>query len=111
DEAVAWQRQRHGHRLFFGRYTGQTPSRRRGLRGVYDRANSDFQQAIRNDRALAESELLEALEPGELGRHRPYVQRPLGAELIAREEMTFRAPDLLITNFSMLNIMLMRAEE
>ena len=112
DEAIDWQRRyRHGHRIFFGRYTGQTPSRRRDRRAIYDTANTDFQAALRNDVALAAREAHEGLEPGSLGRHRPYVQRPLGAELIAREEMTHRAPDLLITNFSMLNIMLMRADE
>ena len=42
-------------------------------------------------------------------RHRPHVARPLGAEMLCREEMTFRAPDVLITNYSMLNVMLMRA--
>ena len=112
DEAIDWQRRyRHGHRIFFGRYTGQTPSRRRDRHAIYDTANTDFQAALRNDVALAAREAHEGLEPGSLGRHRPYVQRPLGAELIAREEMTHRAPDLLITNFSMLNIMLMRADE
>lgn len=110
DRALEWlAEERAGHRLFFGRYTGQTPSRRRGLRAIYERAQGDFEQAVRDDELAREQAGDE--EEGELGQHRPYVQRPLGAELIAREEMTFRAPDLLITNFSMLNIMLMRADE
>jgi hypothetical protein len=112
DDQLNWlDTHRNHHRFYFGRYTGQTPSRRAGLRGVYDQAYNQSLAAAARDVQLAEQEIREGLPPGSLGRHRPYVQRPLGAELIAREEMTAHAPDILITNFSMLNIMLMREEE
>jgi Lhr-like helicase len=88
-----WLRQRRrGHRFYFGRYTGQTPHRdlRRALRGLARRA-----------------EEAERLGP----EHRPYVARPLGAELLTREDMQLYPPDMLITNFSMLNVMLNRRDE
>jgi Lhr-like helicase len=44
-------------------------------------------------------------------KYRPYVARPLGAELLTREDMQLAPPDILITNFSMLNVMLSRRDE
>ena len=112
DETIDWLgRHRAGHRFYFGRYTGQTPSQRNGLKGVYENARDELAQALIHDHALVGRERSEGLSEGFYGRHRPHVQRPLGAELIAREEMIHRAPDVLITNFSMLNIMLMRENE
>jgi ATP-dependent helicase YprA (DUF1998 family) len=93
ESQLAWlRRQRHGHRFYFGRYTGQTPHR-------------DLQRVLR---ALARrAEEAEKLGPD----HRPYVARPLGAELLTRPDMQFYPPDILITNFSMLNVMLNRRDE
>ncbi len=90
---LEWLRQhRLDHRFYFGRYTGQTPHR-------------DLQRVMR---ALARR----ADEAERLGRdHRPYVARPLGAELLTREDMQLFPPDILITNFSMLNVMLNRRDE
>jgi Lhr-like helicase len=90
---LEWLRQhRRGHRFYFGRYTGQTPHRdlQRVLRAVARRADE-----------------AERLGPD----HRPYVARPLGAELLTREDMQRFPPDILITNFSMLNVMLNRRDE
>jgi ATP-dependent helicase YprA (DUF1998 family) len=92
-DQLAWlDRQRRGHRFYFGRYTGQTPYRdlQRVLRGLARRA--------------AEAE---RLGPS----YRPYVARPLGAELLTRQDMQQFPPDVLITNFSMLNVMLNRRDE
>jgi Lhr-like helicase len=90
---LEWLRQhRHGHRFYFGRYTGQTPHR-------------DLQRVIK---ALARR----AREAERLGPDfRPYVARPLGAELLTREDMQSYPPDILITNYSMLNVMLNRRDE
>jgi Lhr-like helicase len=93
EEQLRWlDRERHGHRFYFGRYTGQTPYR-------------DLQKTLR---ALARR----AREADRLGpEYRPYVARPLGAELLTRGDMQLFPPDILITNFSMLNVMLNRREE
>ena len=100
---------RHGHRFCFGRYTGQTPSARNNLRRLYADIDRRAKAAAARDQQAVAREQAEGLAPGT--RYRPYVPRTLGAEQLSREEMIARAPDILITNFSMLNIMLMRGNE
>jgi hypothetical protein len=110
EDQLAWlDTHRHGHRFTFGRYTGQTPNR--NLRRLYARMHDRAEAARRHDDEQARRERREGLANGSLRRHRPYLPRPLGAEQLSRPEMTSRAPDVLITNFSMLNIMLMREQE
>jgi ATP-dependent helicase YprA (DUF1998 family) len=110
DHAEAWMnRERHGHRFAFGRYTGQTPDK--DLKSFYGDAQDLWDSAAARDRLTADWEREVGMEPGLLGRYRPYVPRPLGAEQLSRPEMKNRAPDILITNFSMLNVMLMRRDE
>ena len=94
DGQLEWlRRERRGHRFYFGRYTGQTPHR-------------DLQR-VHDARSRAGREEAERLGPD----YRPYVARPLGAELLTREDMQLYPPDILITNFSMLNVMLNRRDE
>lgn len=92
---VAWlDQERHGHRFYFGRYTGQTPHLERELKTA-------MRQMARR-----------AAEAARLGsEYRPYVARPLGAELLTRPDMQAQPPDVLITNYSMLNVMLNRPDE
>lgn len=112
DDQLAWLNEhRHGHRFTFGRYTGQTPSPREGLKGVYQQAADRAAGARARDARAARVEVERGLQTGALGRYWPYVARPLGAEQLSRPEMTEHAPDVLITNFSMLNVMLMRDGE
>ena len=102
---------RHGHRFYFGRYTGQTPSQWGNLKRVYREIAARAMAAERRDR---ETNVDASSSQGAAGTHesyREYVERPLGAEALSRPDMLAHAPDLLITNFSMLNIMLMRANE
>jgi ATP-dependent helicase YprA (DUF1998 family) len=109
---LAWlDRHRHGHRFTFGRYTGQTPSPRNNLKRLYGRMDERAMAAAAHDQIAGQRERAEGLPTGTLPRHRPYVPRPLGAEQLSRPEMTAFAPDVLITNFSMLNVMLMRDNE
>lgn len=93
ERQLAWlDAHRFGHRFYFGRYTGQTPHR-------------DLQRVLRGLARRAE-------EAERLGSdHRPFVVRPLGAELLTRQDMRMTPPDILITNFSMLNVMLNRRDE
>jgi ATP-dependent helicase YprA (DUF1998 family) len=97
---------RHGHRFFFGRFTGPTPVsgapqpvdpkhyRTDELRRYLRRAAATY------DRAM------------EIGGETPYfVPSVDGAEMRSRWDMIAHAPDILVTNYSMLNIMLMRERE
>lgn len=97
--------ERGGNRITFGRYTGQTPvagrpsnegalrrlrGRMRGMAGESD--------AVRSDPDLDE----------EVRYYFPNVD---GGEMWSRWDMQDTPPDILITNYSMLNIMLMRSIE
>ncbi len=98
--ARAWlQANRGGNRIYFGRYTGRTPVS--GDRSVNNRSRlRDELRSIHQDaRAVAGS----AAER--------FFQRMDGAEMWSRWDMQDTPPDILITNYSMLNIMLMRAIE
>jgi ATP-dependent helicase YprA (DUF1998 family) len=101
-DQIAWlDEHRNGHRVYFGRYTGQTP------RGTGE-LKKTLQQIDR--RAIAAAEHVGAGDPEGLD-YRAFVARPLGAELLTREDMRAFPPDILITNFSMLSIMLTRPDE
>lgn len=95
DQWLATHRQ--GHRFWFGRYTSQTPSERHGLRSVYEEIERRATAAYGTG--------------GGPGGSSIQIPRPLGSEMLSRPEMTAYAPDVLITNFSMLNVMLMRENE
>lgn len=105
DEVRAWlDEHRNGHRFYFGRYTGATPvtgNRTNQLRvkelAAYLRATG-----ARGERArqLAKDNLDEDLQY--------FVPRLDGAEMRSRWDMADAPPDILITNYSMLNVMLMR---
>ncbi|MDO9410074.1 DEAD/DEAH box helicase [Patulibacter sp.] len=99
DAARAWAtRERRGHRFYFGRYTGQTP--RMAHQGkAWLRA---MQQRVE-----ATEDLLRNGGPD----YRDRLARYDGAELVFREDMISHPPDVLITNFSMLSIMLGRDVE
>lgn len=101
---------RDGHRFYFGRYTGQTPvggsigdrNRTSELRRFLSAANARHRRAVELD---DESPL-----PG--GRRRAwFVQATDGSEMRSRWDMQLTPPDILITNYSMLNVMLMRERE
>jgi ATP-dependent helicase YprA (DUF1998 family) len=103
--AHAWlDQQRSGHRFFFGRYTGQTPvsnrpensTARRNLRRYLNEVEGLYATAVAGD-------------AGDAKGHRYFVPRLDGAEMRSRWDMQARPPDILITNYSMLNVMLRRA--
>lgn len=100
--------QRGGNRLLFGRYTGQTP--------VSSQSNSKAaerrlrQSLERMDRSWSQIEA--ALEDPNFDEDiRYHFPRPDGGEMWSRWDMQDTPPDILITNYSMLNIMLMREVE
>jgi len=89
--------------LWFGRYTGATP----GSGGVpTGRVSAD---AARDMRELAHlnARLAELNDPELMAQF----QDPHAGELITRWDMIATPPDVLVTNYSMLNVMLMRDVE
>jgi ATP-dependent helicase YprA (DUF1998 family) len=91
---------RPGHRFYFGRYTGQTE-----LPGKRDKARIE-----RLRRALVE-QAERAARVRDDPQKRYFMAQLDGSEMRSRWDMQDYPPDLLITNYSMLNIMLMRRLE
>lgn len=93
---------RGGNRITFGRYTGSAPvSGTRGSRSAVRRLRerlrdmAEESEAVRADSALDEDT-------------RYYFPNIGGGEMWSRWDMQDTPPDIFITNYSMLNIMLMR---
>lgn len=95
---------RNGNRFYFGRYTGNTP-----VSGTRDKAASKLLEEKKSLIAdwNAAKEALEHNGNEELIYHVPCME-PDSAEMWDRFSMQKSAPDILITNYSMLNIILMR---
>jgi len=96
------------NRIYFGRYTGRTPEP-----GAYGIKPADYAK-----RLMTLEEQVEALEKSratlgevEYAKRRPHFQRLDGAEMRGRWDMMADPPDILITNYSMLNVMLRREYE
>jgi len=92
---------RHGHRFYFGRYTGQTP-----ISGIKDNRNR-ISTLARQLRDMDDTARIVAHDE----EKRYFFPQLNGAEMITRWDMQDHPPDILITNYSMLNIMLMRDYE
>jgi ATP-dependent helicase YprA (DUF1998 family) len=96
-EAGRWlDGHRQGNRIYFGRYTSRTP-----IPGDRDtaRLRKELRDLAREEAGVAGSEAA------------VFFQKLGGAEMWSRWDMQDYPPDLLITNYSMLNIMLMRSIE
>jgi len=104
DKARQWlDTHRNGNRFYFGRYTGQTPvsgpkpRKLSELRKFLKQAGKDFDSVVS--------------QFGTDSDQRYFMADPLGCEGRSRWDMQATPPDILITNYSMLNIMLMRRLE
>ena len=120
DDARQWfDDNAHGNRIHFGRYTGDSPVagslRDLGANGKF-KINSYKMQELRE--VLSQySDNVEAIneftrQPANAARRKELISffpRLDGAEMRSRFDMQESPPDILITNFSMLSIMLMRA--
>src|SRR5205823_5045982 len=91
-----------GHRFYFGRYTSQTPYAPSELKGVLRSIDRRAQAAARRTE--------QARSEGDSTDYCSFVPRPLGAELLTRQDIRHAPPDILITNYSMLSIMLTRPD-
>lgn len=111
DPIHQWLNQnRRGNRITFGRYTGQTPlsgfendNSRNRLRRELQQRDEQWQEIQRILPQLTDPELCEQLPF--------YFSRMDGGEMWSRWDMQDSPPDILITNYSMLNIMMMRSIE
>jgi len=106
-EAHRWlDRNRAGHRFWFGRYTSATP-----VSGPY--TNAKRAELRRRLRRMEQEWLRVQASAAASGDRRllNYFQKPEGSEMWSRWDMQEHPPDILITNYSMLNIMLMRSIE
>ena len=110
DNQLNWlDRNRLGHRFYFGRYTGQTPYQSNELKRTMQSIALRYREAERLTRLDLERQQRDtAFIPTD---YRPFVPRPLSAEMVLRPDMQEYPPDLLITNYSMLNVMLSRSNE
>lgn len=98
DRVRGWlNRRRPGHRFWFGRYTGWTPIAGSPLR---DGAEAELRTELRRLSSLATR-----VAGTDAQRFFPRFD---GGEMWSRWDMQDAPPDILITNYSMLNIMLMR---
>ncbi|MCF7824821.1 MAG: DEAD/DEAH box helicase [Candidatus Marinimicrobia bacterium] len=120
DPVREWlEKNAQGNSIYFGRYNGQTP-----IAGRLERINDDGHSEINPYKIAA---LKDALSTIEVNAHlveqyivekelqgkdadelRSYFPRLDGSEMRSRFDMQVAPPDILITNFSMLGIMLMR---
>ena len=99
-DARRWlQANRHGNAIYFGRYTGRTPIAGGRTPGKQGRLREEL-KSIASDAQFVGS--------SEAARFFPTVD---GGEMWSRWDMQDHPPDILITNYSMLNIMLMRSIE
>ncbi len=104
-----WLDQHRGsNRILFGRYTGQTPvpgtSRAAATVGKLKRSLKQLDDAWRR----VESAIGQPDVDSDIAFH---FARMDGGEMWSRWDMQETPPDILITNYSMLNIMLMRSIE
>ena len=105
-----WLDDEHGrNRILFGRYTGQTPvPGDRGSMNTMSRLRDRLQE-MANTSASIRQQLTERSDiDREILYHFPNID---GGEMWSRWDMQDTPPDILVTNYSMLNIMLMRSIE
>jgi hypothetical protein len=104
DKAREWlDLHRRGNRFYFGRYTGQTP-----VAGVRPKKLAELRKYL----AASERDFQAVVDQfGRESDQRYFMADPFGCESRSRWDMQAAPPDVLITNYSMLNIMLMRRLE
>jgi len=92
--------------IWFGRYTGVTLGG-----GVAPKSKTERFERDKSEINALDKEFLEFSESFEDKDNLDQFTNPSGAEMIARWDMAAHAPDILVTNYSMLNAMLMRDQE
>ncbi len=93
--------------IWFGRYTSVTL----GNREFPPKKSSPAFKSVKRDLQALESEQRKLLTTESGSQLQDQFSDPSGAEMLCRWDMIASAPDILITNYSMLNVMLMRKAE
>lgn len=108
NNARGWlDKNREGHRFYFGRYTGRTPiSGDENNNNVKNLLSEDEKEHVRDWKAV-KAEVTNNNGSNDLLYQLPCMDGD-SSEMWSRQSMQDKAPDILITNYSMLNIMLMR---
>lgn len=109
DSTHAWlDENRFGNKITFGRYTGLTP-----VAGTPDRPRVSRLRDHLGQLDEQHGKVLEAIRSGRTANQdaQYYFPRLDGGEMWSRWDMQTTPPDIMITNYSMLNIMLMRSIE
>ncbi|MBI4473474.1 MAG: DEAD/DEAH box helicase [Acidobacteria bacterium] len=104
----------NGHRFWFGRYNSVAPvpglresqQKRQELRRRLNEMDTQWARAVQTVQRVQDPNERKKKE-----RILDYFQNPSGSEMWSRWDMQDAPPDILITNYSMLNIMLMRGLE
>lgn len=100
---------RGGNRILFGRYTGETPvPGERGDTNAMNRLRIRLQEMAGTSEEIRQQLVTNPDMDREIRYHFPNID---GGEMWSRWDMQDTPPDILITNYSMLNIMLMRSIE
>lgn len=89
---------RAGNRIYFGRYTGRTPVSGQRTSSNTDRLREELQNIEQAAQAVSGNPTAKR-----------FFQAVDGAEMWSRWDMQETPPDIMITNYAMLNIMLMRS--
>lgn len=100
--------QRGGNRITFGRYTGLTPVPGEPTNRTKLNTLRHELQRLQQQHEQIQQELIKPTADPDL---QWYFANPAGSEMWSRWDMQDTPPDILITNYSMLNIMLMRRIE
>ncbi|NEB86106.1 DEAD/DEAH box helicase [Streptomyces anulatus] len=98
---------RQGHRFYFGRFTGSTPVTGSPAQSFAVNELRTYLKAtaVRGERAR------KAAQESRKEHIRYFAPRLDGAEMRSRWDMYASSPDILITNYSMLNVMLQRSRD
>ena len=111
-QAREWlSRHRPGHRFYFGRYTGRTPvpGPRPAMSATRRDARENRLAELLRDQEQRHQQLQATTSADDDARY--FLAAVDGAEMRSRWDMQASAPDLLITNYSMLSIALGREDE
>jgi hypothetical protein len=118
ESARAWLKgELNGNKIYFGRYTGRTPVPGDMSRDTVLRSYREILQSLHGDRAALDTQIQEARKSGNteetsrLLKAISYFPSLDGGEMRGRSDMIDAPPDILITNFSMLNTILLRQRE
>lgn len=120
-DADRWfQENSYGNRVYMGRYNGTTPVAgheygkpgRRGVRSVNKKKVEKLASLLKETDEASAAAMSYAADPANEDPYKSdaiyFFQRLNGAEMRSRWDMQDSPPDILITNFSMLSVMMMR---